>query len=213
MKKELSPYCKPRCQRSRIPHRHSAFAWENKPNIGDEIGVRSMDGKLLGHSKYYGENTGIVIAGDDYHTIEKEAIKVGELFNIYLWKANLNDELKLVVEEWIEGDDVYMDNKISVAGKLKEIPFAGFEKEDFIDCHPNPAGEITEIRFGISSPALIELKVINVDGKVVEVIDRNYYSTGIHYVKYDTGKLSSGIYLVYLGGDKISISTKLMIYK
>lgn len=76
--------------------------------------------------------------------------------------------------------------------------------------YPNPFNPFTVISFGIPSSGEVEISLYDELGRVVKVITKGYYSNGIHSIKFDGSKLSSGIYLLKLQANKI-IDTKKMI--
>ncbi len=188
-------------------------AWEHELNYGDELGITCPGGKLIGHSIYQGGNTGVIISGDDHHTTEKEAIARNEEFFIYVWNTNTNIEKPYKVVSWLQGNELYEDNKISIAGKLHEHNILIDFDKDFIICHPNPANNLTEISIGITLQSEIELCLLDINGKLIETIDNTIYEKGLHKLWYDTSKLRSGIYIISLSSEYCKAKTKLVIVR
>ncbi|NOY58193.1 MAG: T9SS type A sorting domain-containing protein, partial [Calditrichaeota bacterium] len=74
----------------------------------------------------------------------------------------------------------------------------GAEKSDSIPkgiklfpAYPNPFNSSTGIRFSISLPALVEMKIYSVSGQFVRTLAKNRFSAGQHFVAWD-GKNSAG---------------------
>lgn len=93
-------------------------SWSSMPSIGDEIGVFTSDGILIGSEVFNGESMAISIWGDDFSTFKKDGIITGEKFYLKLWDNNLNKEKHLKIDEWIEGSDVYYPNSIFTINSL-----------------------------------------------------------------------------------------------
>jgi len=93
-------------------------AWENKPDIGDEIAIYSQDGLLVGHAVCNTGATAISIWGDDLLTAEKDGLDVNEEFNIKLWRKSLDTEEIVDVNLWKEGSQSYSVDGISIAGSV-----------------------------------------------------------------------------------------------
>ena len=93
-------------------------SWGYLPNIGDEIGIFTSAGNLIGSTVFNGQSIAISIWGDDETTLEKDGIFSGEKFILKLWDSDLNCEKNLVIGDWIEGGDIYYSNSISVVNSI-----------------------------------------------------------------------------------------------
>ena len=93
-------------------------SWSSLPSLGDEIGVFSSDGILVGSQVFNGKAIAISIWGDDFSTFEKDGILSGENFYLKLWDHNLNKEKFLKIEKWTEGSEFYYPNSINIISKL-----------------------------------------------------------------------------------------------
>lgn len=78
---------------------------------------------------------------------------------------------------------------------------------------PNPAREITYIKFQLNSPGLVSLKLYDMIGNQVVSLADEEMKAGIHSIPLETGKLSEGIYFYTLKKDGISRSMKLIVSK
>ena len=142
-----------------------------------------------------------------------EAIDKDEEFSIFVWSSYSNIEKPFKVIEWVKGDEFYEDNKISIAGKMKEqTPNIIFDDE-FVTCYPNPTNSFTEIQFGLMDDTNIELKLLDINGKLIKIIEKGYFKKGIHSIKYETSILNCGMYLIYLSTESGTSYSKLVIQK
>jgi len=64
------------------------------------------------------------------------------------------------------------------------------------EIYPNPVGDCANISFFMEKPGNVEYKVYNYTGAVVIESDKQYYSSGSHILKFETGEINSGIYIV-----------------
>ena len=79
--------------------------------------------------------------------------------------------------------------------------------------YPNPFNPETTINFTIPRNANVSLKVYDVIGREVAVLMNEYKTAGNYSVKFNAGKLSSGLYIYRLEANGISISKKMMLLK
>ena len=100
--------------------------------------------------------------------------------------------------------------KISVQNISSEIP-ASFElKQNF----PNPFNPATVIRFAITTPTEVTLKVYDVTGKeVANLINNQVVSAGINEVTFNAASLPSGLYFYTLQAGDFKETKKMMLVK
>ena len=187
-------------------------AWENLPDIGDEIGVYSPEGYLIGRSIFTGGHTGIVIYGDDETTESKEAIVQGEEYKVTIWSKKTNKEYDLLIDNWLVGDEFYNKNAVSIANGLKvKTPSHNSKKDIIIETYPNPAKGITELRINsiISGHLVIDLYSIN--GKIVKTLTDTNIDTGTYLYKFDLNNIEPGTYFYRININKESFNEKIII--
>lgn len=78
---------------------------------------------------------------------------------------------------------------------------------------PNPAREITHIKFQLNQPGFVSLKLYDMIGNQVASLVDEEMKPGVHSVPFETGKLSEGIYFYTMKKDGISRSMKMIISK
>ncbi|MEA3444629.1 MAG: T9SS type A sorting domain-containing protein, partial [Bacteroidota bacterium] len=186
-------------------------AWDILPDIGDEIGVYSPLGKLIGSAVFTGRNMAVPIWGNDMTTPISEAIAEGENYNLYLSKASCSDLKPVVVNRWEQGNGQYCENGISVIGKLttSNIENSLLLMENF----PNPCNGICSIEFSLPENANISLSIYSVSGKKVAELVNRQFEKGKHIVQLKNRGLPSGSYFIKLESERFNKVNNLQIIR
>ena len=79
--------------------------------------------------------------------------------------------------------------------------------------YPNPFNPLIYINFSLSNFSYIELNIIDVNGKLVKSLEKNYISQGKHKYSWDASDIPSGNYFVELKSDKIIRTKKVTLIK
>ena len=78
---------------------------------------------------------------------------------------------------------------------------------------PNPFNNTTNIKYFIKENGNYKLSMFNIIGEEVAVLFDTYKNTGGYELKFDAGKLVSGIYIYVLRNKKNSVSKKMIFIK
>ena len=181
-------------------------AWNTLPENGDEIGVFNAEGELIGSSIYNDDFTAITIWGNE---ILKEEKAISEsVYTLKLWHYATGVEEDIIVESWIQGDDRFETNAISV---IKSLVLAGIDGDEFAlyQNMPNPFNEKTSITFYLPVDCNVRISVYNLLGDVVEELVSGQYVAGKHSVEFDAAGLPSGNYFYKFVTDEF-VTTKVM---
>ena len=131
--------------------------------------------------------------------------KMGDYFDMYsdeegahlAWAATFNGE-----------QDVYYSlitpSFTGINNNHEELDLGLFQN------YPNPFSSQTTIRFQIKEDCLVNLKVMDVAGQVIEILINEEESGGIHSVIFDASELKAGIYYYQIQAGK-HIETRKMI--
>ncbi|PKL87064.1 MAG: hypothetical protein CVV23_17305 [Ignavibacteriae bacterium HGW-Ignavibacteriae-2] len=79
--------------------------------------------------------------------------------------------------------------------------------------YPNPFNPSTSIEFGIREAGQYSLLVYNIIGEQVAELVNGELNAGRHQVHFDANRLSSGIYIYKLVGNKVNITRKMILMK
>ncbi|MEA3445908.1 MAG: T9SS type A sorting domain-containing protein, partial [Bacteroidota bacterium] len=174
-------------------------AWENIPDKGDEIAVFTHSGLLVGSGVFEEGNLAICIWGNDKLSDYQDGIADNEKFTVKLWNKKEGSLSKIEVTQWIEGDNSYSPNRISIMGKLT---LSEKNSQDEVVIHqnkPNPFKGKTEISFYLPEKMQVELSVYDAIGeKLIELIPESDMSGGLHKYEFDARNLATGTYFYKL---------------
>lgn len=177
-------------------------AWPSLPAIGDEVGIFTTDGKLVGSAVYGGGNMAIAIWGDDRYTFyQKEGMLPNEEFEIRLFDHASTQEICYQVSSWFEGNQYYKNDGLAVAGQLAQTM-----RTELFQNTPNPCQSGTEISFFLSGETYISLQVFNALGEFIEEIVSGHFDAGEHKSHLNTSHYPSGNYFYTLKADNNKFS-------
>ncbi|MDP2362981.1 MAG: T9SS type A sorting domain-containing protein, partial [Ignavibacteria bacterium] len=108
--------------------------------------------------------------------------------------------------------DVFLLDRL-VSGVEQEndnIPSQFFLQQNY----PNPFNPSTQIKFGITEAANVDLRIYDVLGREVAVLVNNeYLSAGSYNAKFNATDLASGIYVYRLTAGANTVSRKMQLLK
>lgn len=88
----------------------------------------------------------------------------------------------------------------------------GLPRTFFLDQnHPNPFNPSTTIRFGLPGASTVRAQVFDVTGRVVATLFNGRMEAGIHELRFEPERLSSGVYLIRVQAGA-STATRQMVY-
>jgi hypothetical protein len=82
-----------------------------------------------------------------------------------------------------------------------------------LDTYPNPFNPSTVVRYGIPRPGRVLLRVFNVAGQEIATLASGRAQAGTYEVVFDSGKLSSGVYVCRLICDDFVVSRKMILMR
>ncbi|OGU67663.1 MAG: hypothetical protein A2279_02740 [Stygiobacter sp. RIFOXYA12_FULL_38_9] len=97
----------------------------------------------------------------------------------------------------------------------------GVEKEDgslptefsISQNYPNPFNPLTKIDFAMPDAGNVSIKIYDILGNEVSVLENGYRSAGYHSVNFDGSKLASGVYIYRMISGKFTSTKKLVLLK
>jgi hypothetical protein len=171
--------------------------WTLPPEIGDEIGVYSPDGKLIGRNIYNGGHTGIVLYGDDETTGEIEAIKIATGFIVKIWNKRTFKEYDIIIKEWLIGDGTYSENSIAIAKSVESDFFeSGIQRSRIIETFPNPTFDFSSIRITIPDKSVLSIELLSMNGQAIKLLtQKSIDCQGTYRFEFDLKSYPQGIYI------------------
>jgi hypothetical protein len=79
--------------------------------------------------------------------------------------------------------------------------------------YPNPFNPSTKIKFSISEPNFIQIKVFDVLGKEIKTIVNDFKKTGSYEIDFDASNLPSGVYFYRIITGKFSETKKMLLLR
>lgn len=79
--------------------------------------------------------------------------------------------------------------------------------------YPNPFNPTTTIKFNVSEPGFVSLKIFDVIGKEVSTIVNEQMKTGAYQIGFDAAPFSSGVYFYQLRQNNSVITKKMILVK
>jgi hypothetical protein len=112
--------------------------------------------------------------------------------------------------------DVALSRDLGVAGG--EPSELIWQKDRLLNNAPNPFRVQTAINYQVLSPGMVSLKIYNIAGQLVKVLDEGYRASGVHKIKWDgrddSGHtVSNGVYVYRLQAENISQARKMIVLR
>lgn len=137
----------------------------------------------------------------DYHVYLADINKaLGRDFNLYQDYIHPNAKgYKLISFIWFDTINEAIEDKLLLIGINQN--------------YPNPVHDVTRIGYSLSQAGKVQIKLYNIVGAPIKVLDDEYQSTGYHEISANLSDLPAGmyIYVMHVGGQQLS--KKLLVVK
>ncbi len=193
----------------------------NQLNYGDEIGIFSEDGMLVGAGVYQGGHIGMLVYGaeasNEQSGVDQDSnpgILTGEKYDFRLWDK-LEQNEKLLDLEIMEGPNNFEKDALTIAAFKTNTGIEDISPIE-INAVPNPVSD--QVIFNISlnqNSKNIKIQLFSMDGKLIEeIVNDGELGSGLHQVPYNVSHLADGIYMYKLiADDKVISIEKLTVAK
>ncbi len=199
-------------------------------NYGDEIGVFTEDGLLVGSGVYQGGHIGMLVYGNEANPLgnnginnninngindqNQNGINPGEAFYFKVWDKLLQKENSLTLEI-LEGPEHFQKDALTVAQFKTNTALDNLSSIE-INAVPNPVSD--HLVFNIELNEMKEelrIQIYNMEGKLLEeIINDGAVRSGLHQLSYHVGHMADGIYMYKLIADgEIVAIEKLIVAK
>ncbi len=164
-----------------------AHAWEIKPQNGAEIGIFSQEGDLVGSGLYQNKNLAICIWGPDQLKTQNHGLNPLEQFHIKIYDG---EEHEVKVHSWIQGDDKYSENKLSVVNKIRN------DQIESLLVYPNPFKNKSTVEFHIPQDGYVQIELFSSIGQQLDILTNREYRAGTYHIPLNAENLSTGCYFI-----------------
>ncbi len=181
-------------------------------NVGDNLNISVLVGGTANQYQWMKNGTDIAGAAASVYTIESfDSSDAGS----YVCRISNNIATELIL----------YSKAIQVAGtSTVGIPDHSIHHpEAFVlyQNYPNPFNPTTTIKYNLTKPNTITLKIFNLSGQEIETLVKGFQSVGEHQINWQPKGLSSGIYFYRLeagdpsagSGQRFSETKKLILTK
>ncbi|MEJ5244597.1 MAG: BNR-repeat neuraminidase N-terminal domain-containing protein [Bacteroidota bacterium] len=191
--------------------KNAFIALDIKANEGDEIGVFTRDGMLVGSSVWQDGLRGVVVWGDDEYTIEKDGAYEGEELIIKILNKSNEAIGKLCITENVDlasGNSYYSlryetDAVVMLKGKVE------FEPTNVMIA-PQPATNELYITLGQVSDNTVDVDIYNQNG---DLVFRNNVNHTNGAIKLNVSNLPSGVYNVIIRSGNTTLKERALILR
>ncbi len=142
------------------------------------------------------------------------------------WPSVHNDSIFLTyIEDKDAGSAImdgtaWIDNPVRVWIFHKDLITAGIEesveknaKLQSLELLPTPAASFSTITYSLSRPVKISLRLYDVVGRLVKLLDTGYKNTGLHKYNLDLRGLANGTYFLVIEADSEKHTSSLVIVR
>jgi hypothetical protein len=186
-------------------------AWDIVPEDGDEIAAYTESGKLVGSVTYTGSATALTVWGDDATTDEVEGLTDGEKITFELWRKSENRVEQLEVKDWTEGNNVYAENGIAVAGNITTlVEGLGYELYPNV---PNPFSSLTSVSFFAPKSGEVVIGVYDMLGNLVKELTNATYDAGMYKLDFRSDDVAPGTYFMRMTASGYSVTNTINVVK
>lgn len=125
---------------------------------------------------------------------------MGRDFSLYQDVVHPNEKgYTLISYIWFDGINQAIEEKLLLIGINQN--------------YPNPVRDVTTIGFSLSQAGKVNIRLYNINGAQVKLLDDEYQSAGYHEVTANLSDLSAGIYIYVLQVGGQQLSKKLLVVR
>jgi hypothetical protein len=144
--------------------------------------------------------------------------------NVVIWNSTGIDVSNLIVGfrgEFVGVGSQYNESFQLLVGYDSDIStVVGVDHDDIVlnefsllPAYPNPFNPVTNISFVVDKSSEISLKIFDVNGKLVQVVNPKMYQSGVHNIQWNASSLSSGMYFIHMLNGADRHTQKVMLLK
>jgi hypothetical protein len=113
----------------------------------------------------------------------------------------------------VDGPDIVLNDLFGVFTSVEILEDMLPNQFTLEQNYPNPFNPTTTIRYSITEPGLVNLKIFNLLGEEVMVLVNEEQVSGVYEATFDASRLASGVYLYTLTNGINSATKKMLLLK
>lgn len=146
---------------------------------------------------------GFTQAGTWYDYMTGEGIVETNLNNPFLLQPG---EYRIYTSEALETPDLTVGVDDVEPGKIS------------LSAYPNPFADQTQVAFKLDEPQEVQIRVVDINGREIALVDRSYRAAGNHMVRWNGvsnhgGKAPNGFYMIQLIGRDATGTAKVLLQR
>lgn len=176
----------------------------------------NYEGTLIALTGNITEVTPISTTGNNY--------TIDDVTTVMIWNSTGIDVSNLIVGfrgDFIGVGSQYNESFQLLVGYDSDIStVVGVDEDNIIlnefsllPIYPNPFNPVTNISFVVDKSSEISLKIFDVNGKLVQVVNPKTYQSGVHNIQWNASSLSSGMYFIHMLNGADRYTQKVMLLK
>ncbi len=185
--------------RNIAPNPNNAILVINAPldgrlQYGDEIGVFTTEGILVGSAIYQNNKIGLMIYGDDETEEGKDGLATNETYIVKHWDKLEDKEyiLDLIIEE---GNTFYQKDDLIIASLKETTTGLTSLANAVIQLSPNPASEQLTFDVQLKESGKLLLEILDLNGCTIATVLDQHLTVGQYRIQYNIEELNNGVYL------------------
>ena len=189
--------------------RQSFYFIENieDAQIGDWV-IAYNDNVVVGAREWIGEYTDIPAMGFDNNLMTAGYCDDNDRITFKLYK---NETGELVDMYYQTNIPLWVDNTIQTLGSFKTVSIP--DEVSLLPSYPNPFNPSTHVQFSIPSDMNVELKVYDMNGRLVDEIMDSHLIRGYYNIEWNASSFSSGVYFIQLTSGGVQSIQKVVLMK
>ena len=176
----------------------------------------NYEGTLIAFTGNITQVTPISTTGNNY--------TIDDVTAVMIWNSTGIDVSNLIVGfrgEFVGVGSQYNESFQLLVGYDSDISTVVSVDEDdivlnefsLLPAYPNPFNPVTNISFVVDKSSEISLKIFDVNGKLVQVVNPKTYQIGVHNIQWNASSLSSGMYFIHMLNGADRYTQKVMLLK
>ena len=176
----------------------------------------NYEGTLIAFTGNITQVTPISTTGNNY--------TIDDVTAVMIWNSTGIDVSNLIVGfrgEFVGVGSQYNESFQLLVGYDSDIStVVGVDEDNIVlnqfsllPAYPNPFNPVTNISFVVDKSSEISLKIFDVNGKLVQVVNPKTYQIGVHNIQWNASSLSSGMYFINMFNGADRYTQKVMLLK